>query len=85
MQSPHTTNHVERHHSELCLASRLFDTCYGLLFVGHRLSYVCFRQFCKGLVVLGATERIKLPFVTLCPDNLAYLSQLTEIGDSWPG
>ena len=67
------------------LASRLFVTCCGLIFVGHRLSYACFGQVHKELVVLGATKRIRLPPGTLCPDNLACLGQLTEIGDSAPG
>ena len=43
------------------LASGLFDTCCGLMFVGYRLSYICFRQVHKGLLVSGTIERIKLP------------------------
>ena len=67
------------------LVSRLFPTLCGLIFVGHRLSYECFGQVCKGLVVLSAIEHIKLPFKTLCHENLAFLCQLTEVGGSWPG
>ena len=61
--------------------------CYllWLIFVGHGLSYACFGQVHKGLVVFGTVERIRLPFGTLCLDNLACLGQLTKIGDSWPG
>ena len=39
----------------------------------------------KGLVVLVATERIRLPCGTLCCDVLAYLGQLAELGDIWLG
>ena len=66
-------------------ASRLFATCYRLLFVGYGLSYACFRRVCKGLEVLCTTEHIRLPYRTLCLDNLTCLGQLTELGDSWPG
>ena len=61
--------------------------CYLLwvAFCRHGLSYACFGQVCKGLVVLGTVERIRLSFRTLYLDNLACLGQLTEIGDSWPG
>ena len=65
--------------------SRLFATCCGLIFVGHGLSYACFRQVYKGMVLINAIERIRLPFGTLCHDNLACLGQLTRIGGSWPG
>ena len=61
------------------LASRLFVTCFWLVFVGHGLSYIYFGQVHKGLVVLGTVERIRLPFGTLCLYNLACLSQLTEL------
>ena len=49
------------------LASRLFATCCGLIFVGNGLTYACFWQVDKRLVVHGASERITLPlelFVT---------------------
>ena len=65
--------------------SRLFAPCCGLVFVGHRLSYACFGQVCRGLVVLGTIEHIRLSFGTLCHDNLAFLGQLTEISGSWLG
>ena len=57
----------------------------GYFFVGHGLSYACFEQVCRGLVVLGAKKHIRLPFGTLYLDNLAYVGQLTEIVDFWPG
>ena len=43
------------------LASKLFATCCGLVSVGRGLSYACFGQVCKGLLVFGAEERIILP------------------------
>ena len=67
------------------VASRLFATCCSLIFAGHGLNYICFRQVHKGLVVLGAAEHIRLPFGTLFLDSLAYLSQLIELVDSWLG
>ena len=65
--------------------SRIFTTCCGLVFVGHGLSYACFGQVCKGLVVLGIVKHIRLAFGNLCLENLACLGQLTELSDSWPG
>ena len=35
--------------------------CCGLISIGHGLSFMCFRQVLKGLLVLGAAERITLP------------------------
>ena len=29
--------------------SRLFATCCGMLFLGYRLGYACFRLVCKGI------------------------------------
>ena len=48
------------------------------MFFGHG-----FGQVHKGLLVLDAAiERIRLPFGTLCHNNLACLGKLTELGDS---
>ena len=76
---------VEGYHGGLCFVFRLFATCCGLLLVGYGLSYACFGQVCKGLVVLGAAKRIRLPFGTLYLDNLACLGQLTELSNSCLG
>ena len=43
------------------LASRLFVLCCGSISIRHGLSYTCFRQVCKGLLVICAIERITLP------------------------
>ena len=62
-------------------APRLFDTCCGLVFVGHGLDYTCFGQVCKGLVLFSAADHIKRPFGTLFYVNLAFLGQLAKLGD----
>ena len=43
------------------LASRLFVLCCGLSSIGHGLSFMCFGQVLKGLLVFGAAECITLP------------------------
>ena len=43
------------------LASRLFVLCCRLVSIGHGLSFTCFGQVLKGLLVFGAAERITLP------------------------
>ena len=43
--------------------------------------------FAKGLVVYGALACIRLlqPSGTLCHNILAFLGQISELGDSWVG
>ena len=67
------------------LASRLFVLCCELLSIGHGLSYTCFGRVREGLLVFGAAERITLPLELFVHDNLAWLGQLTVLGDSWLG
>ena len=38
---------------------------YRLISIGHGLSFTCFGQVLKGLVVFGTTERITLPLKLL--------------------
>ena len=64
---------VEGNRGGLCLASKLFTKCYGLISIGNGLSYACFRQVRKELVIFSAAERITLPFGTLCLENLTCL------------
>ena len=64
---------VEEPHGRLCLASKLFATCCGLIFIGNGFCYIYLRQVCKVLGVLGAAECIQLPFRTLYHENLAFL------------
>ena len=35
--------------------------CCGLISIGYGLSFMCFGQVFKGLLVFGASERITLP------------------------
>ena len=55
------------------LASGLFILCYGLISIGHGLSYTCFKWVCKGLLVFSAVERITLPLELFATKNLAWL------------
>ena len=66
-------SHVEGCHDGLCLYLDCLLLALHCFFVGHRLSYACFGQICEGLVVLGATERIRPSLGTLFLENLAFL------------
>ena len=57
----------------------------GLISIGHGLSFTCFRWVLKGLLVIGATERITLPLGAVCHKNRACLGRLTILGDFWLG
>ena len=63
--------------------SRLFASCWWMLFWGMDLAMHVSGKFEMGLAVSTVAVCIGLlgPFGTLCHDILAYLGQLSKLGD----
>ena len=66
------------------LASRLYILCCGMISIGNGLSYKCFGQVYKGLLVFSAAECITYPWSCL-PRQSGLAKPIDHLGDFWPG